>query len=231
MNKLLEKFLVVSIIIPMLIIPTALSVNGDQPVIASRISRIIYITVITDPDFYKSNNTLFGIEVDVEILNKDTENQTVIELSDFTTKVLINASFVNQSLVIEQIIYAHATIMHYSYQPGITVEHDLILFYINQTGLSHLPDGNYTLWRPIDIGTVFNPNDIAPGEQLITVITMKSGTMNITHSYFDIIEQPTEQPTDEVNFPLIYSLAFISIFSYVVTVFFRRKHRSIKSFD
>lgn len=226
MNKLLEKFLIVSIIIPMFILPTVLSVNGDQPVIASRISRIIYITVIADPDFYKPNITVFGIEVDVEILNRDTENQTVIELSDFTTKVLINASFVNQSLVIEQIIYAHATIMHYSYQPGITVEHDLILFYINQTGLSHLPDGNYTLWRPIDIGTVFNPNDITPGEQLITVITMKSGIMNITHSYFDIAEQPTEQPTDEAKFPLIFSLVFISLSSYVVIVILRRKRRN-----
>ena len=227
MNKLLEKFLIVSIIIPMLIFPTALSVNGDQPAITSRISRIIYITVIADSDFYKPNITVFGIEVDVEILNRDTENQTVIELSDFTTKVLINASFVNQSLVIEQIIYAHATIMHYSYQPGITVEHDLILFYINQTGLSHLPDGNYTLWRPIDIDTVFNPDDITPGEQLITVITMKSGIMNITHSYFDIAEQPTEQPTDEAKFPLIFSLVFISLSSYVFIVILRRKRRNI----
>ena len=209
----------------MFIFPTALSVNGDQPVIASRISRIIYISVITDPDFYKPNNTLFGIEAEVEILNRDTENQKVIELSDLTTKVFINASFVNQSLEIEQIVYAHATIMHYSYQPGITVEHTFIRAYINQTGLSHLPDGNYTLWRPIEMGT--NINDIAPGEQLITVITMKSGIMNITHSLFDIIEQPTEQPTDEVKFSPIISLVFISLSSYVIIVILRRKSRNI----
>ncbi len=227
MNKILEKFLIVSILIPMLIFPTALSVNGDQPVIASRISRISYITVITDPDFYRSNNTLFGIEAEVEILNRDTENQTVIELSDLTSKVLINASFVNQSLEIKQRVYAHATIMHYSYQPGITVEHAFIKFYINQTGLFHLPDGNYTLWRPIYIGTVFNPDDITPGEQLITVITMASGVMNITHSLFDITEQPTEQPTDEAKFSPIFSLVFISLSSYVFIVILRRKRRNI----
>ncbi len=219
MNQLLEKFLIVTIIIPILIFPTVLSVNGDQPVIASRISEIIYITVISDPDYYKPDNTFFGIEVEVEILNRDTENQSVIELSDFSPKVFINASFVNQSLEIEQIVYAHATIIHYSYQPSITVEYALIRFYINQTDLSHLPDGNYTLWRPIDMGSNFN--DITPGEQLLTVITTKSGIMNITYSFFDI----DNQPTDEVKFPLIFSLAFISLFSCVVIVFLRRKRR------
>lgn len=196
-----------------------LSVNGDQPVIASRISEIIYITVISDPDYYKPNNTFFGIAVEVEILNRGKENQSVIELADFFPKAFINASFVNQSLEIDQIAHAHETVMHYSYQSGITVESELIRFYINQTDLSHLPDGNYTLWRPIDMGSNFY--DITPGEQLITVITMASGIMNITYSLFDI----TEQSTDEVKFSPLFSLAFISLFSYVVIVFFTRKRR------
>lgn len=226
MNKSLEKFLTVIIIIQMLLLPI-LSIDGVQSVIASRVSEIIEVTPdVSGP--YQPDSTLFGIEVEVEILNRDNENQTVIELTDLNSDVFINASFVNQSLHIDQLSYGAAIITRYSYQPGIAVEFDLVKFYINQSGLSQLPDGNYTLWRPIFIEIA--SGNITAGETLLTIFSMTAGVMKITYSSFDY--QPTDenqntdgQPSDEVNLQLLVPLVFILLLSYVSVIYRRKKSR------
>ena len=63
--------------------------------------------------------------------------------------------------------------------------------------------------------------DIIEGDALLSTISITSGTINITYSDFDM----EEQPTNEVKFPPIFSLAFISLSSYMVTVYFKRKLR------
>ena len=81
-NKHLRNFLITSVIICIVVFPSELLVSGDKPVIASRVSEIIDITISTEPDYYKPNNTVFCIESKVEILNRDNKTQTVIEQAD-----------------------------------------------------------------------------------------------------------------------------------------------------
>jgi len=212
MKRKLGKILVIAIIIHLIVFQIILSVHGDLPVVASRISGISNISVIADHS--APNDTLFGISVEVEILNRADENQTVIELSDFRPNVFINATFVNQSLEIDPLACAHATIMRYSYQPGITSEGSLVKFYINQANLTYLPDGNYTLWRLIN--TAYIINNIT-SEELPAIITVSSGIVNITYIDFDYI------PTEITSFSFIFPIVFLSLFSLMVSLYIRRK--------
>ncbi|UJG43303.1 MAG: hypothetical protein K9W46_13135 [Candidatus Heimdallarchaeum endolithica] len=93
-----------------------------------------------------------------------------------------------------------------TYSPGITIENHSLKFYVNQTDLTYLPDGNYTLWRPIN-----------EGEELPAIIIIKSGIINITYSSFG------NQETEAVSFSLLSPLMlFLPLFSYVV-VFYKHK--------
>ena len=204
------------------VFPSELMVSGDKPVIASRISEIIDVSVITDPDYYKPNNTVFGIETEVEILNRDTKNQTVVEAADCYPKVNLNATLVDQSLEIDRISYCMDMFTMYYYQPNITVEYDLMMFYINQTGLSYLPDGNYTLWRYIRYGSAIDIYG-TPGEILLTFISMNSGIMNVTYSYFD--NPHTNGTSLTTTFPLMFPIAFLAIFSQIAAIYKKRKHK------
>ena len=219
-NKLLRKFLITSVIIGIVVFPSELMVSGEKPVIASRVSEIIDVTVIIDPDYYKPNNTLFGIETEVEILNRDTKNQTVVEAAICYPKVNLNATLVNQSLEIDRISSCMDMFAIYYYQPNITVEYDFMRFYINQTGLSHLPDGNYTLWRYIEYGSAAVGIG-TPGEMLLTFISMDSGNMNVAYSYFD------NPHTNEVSLTLMYSIMFsiffLAIFPQIAAIYKKRK--------
>ena len=220
-NKLLIKFLITSVTICIVVFPSEILAIGDKPVIASRISEIIEVTVITDPDYYKPNTTLFRIETEVEILNRDTKNQTVVEDAICYPKVNLNATLVNQSLEIDRMGSCMDMFAMYYYQPNITVEYDFMRFYINQAGLSHLPDGNYTLWRYIEFGSAVV--DGTPGEILLTFISMNSGIMNVTYSYFD---NPHINGTSLTNmFPLFIPIAFLAIFSQIAAIYKKRKHK------
>ncbi|NPD89636.1 MAG: hypothetical protein HGN29_13035 [Asgard group archaeon] len=217
MFKLLEKFLILIVIIQLLILSNVLAVTGNQPVIASRISEISEIAII-DLN-YQSSSTLFGIKTKVEILNRAEENQTVSVGVDCYPKVLISAVFVDQLLELEQWIWCLDMSKIYSYPPGITVEYEVVQFYINQKGLSQLPDGNYTLCRPIS------------GEQFPTIIIVNSGIIKIIyHSfYYNRTEevssdtQTPDQTTDDTNFLLTSPLVFIFLLSFLINVYKRRK--------
>ena len=209
--------MITSVIICMIVFPSELVVSGDKPVIASRISEIIDVSVLTEPDYYKPNTTLFGIETEVEILNRDTKNQTVVEVADCYPKVNLNATLVDQSLEIDRISICLDMFTMYYYQPNITVEYDFMMFYINQTGLSYLPDGNYTLWRYIEFGSAVV--DGTPGEMLLTIINMSSGIMNVTYSYFN------NPHTNEVSSTVMFPIVFLTIFSQITAVYKKRKHK------
>ncbi len=211
----MRNFLITSVIICIVVFPSELVVSGEKPVIASRVSEIIEVTVITEPDYYKPNNTVFGIETEVEILNRDTKNQTVVEDGICYPKVNINATLVNQSLEIDLIAYCLDMSAMYYYQPNITIEYDIMRFYINQTGLSHLPDGNYTLWRYIEYGPT--TVDGTPGEILLTFISMNSGIMNVTYSYFD------NPHTNEVSLTVMFPIAFLAITLQIAAIYKKRK--------
>lgn len=53
------------------------------------------------------------------------------EISDYSPKVFINESFENQLLEFEQIAYVHSTVMKYTYNLGISIEYDYVMFNIN----------------------------------------------------------------------------------------------------
>ncbi|MCE7737960.1 MAG: hypothetical protein KAU62_02205 [Candidatus Heimdallarchaeota archaeon] len=216
MIKPLGKYLTLILIAYICVSSINLSVSGNLPVIASRVSEVSEIAVITNL-YNKPNSTLFGIGVTVEILNRAEENQTVVELSDFYPKVFINATLSNQTLVIDPLMIAHATIMHYSYAPGITVEHSYVKFYINQSGLSQPEDGNYTLWRPINTG--YFVNNITTLE-LPALIKMNSGNMNVTYIEFDYY------PTEQTN--VSFALPLLSILLICTVIFAIRKKNSNK---
>ena len=208
MYKFLKSYFIMIGIITLIMVPSMVVATGEEPVLTSRISEITEITNSLDsdnPDYF-ANYTKFRITTEVEILNQADKNQTIIAPD---LKLWINASFVNHSLKLELDTMGVGMIYYETFSPGITVETHAVSAFVNQTGLTQLPDGNYTLWRRIE------------GEELLTTISVTSGTMNITYSSFDF------QPTDEVKFPSIFSLAFISLSSYVVIVFFRKKRRNV----
>lgn len=230
MIKSSNKFLTITLIFQILLLPIS-SVNGYQPVIDSRVSKINEITPnISGP--YQPNSTLFGIEVEVEILNRDNKSQTVIELTDLNSYAFINASFVNQSLQLDLLSYGAAIIRQYSYKPGITTEYNLMKFYINQSGLTYLPDGNYTLWRPILF--INSSGNITEGESLSTIISINDGNMNITYGSFNYqvpIEDDNnldinDQTTETINSPFTESLLIISLLSCVIVIW--RKKTKMK---
>ncbi|MCE7747790.1 MAG: hypothetical protein GPJ51_05295 [Candidatus Heimdallarchaeota archaeon] len=215
MNKKIGKFLTISLIVLTLLFPYTMVVEGEESTIASRISEISEVSVLHNSYFSEPNTTLFGINVTVEILNKEAENQTVTEISDYIPKVFINASLENQSLEFERLGYVHSTVMKYTYQPSITVEYSYVVFYINQTDLPYLPNGNYTLWRPIN--TAYQWLNTTKAEVLMTIITVTSGVLNITYPSFNY------GPTDNVTFSSISSLVFLSLCLYPIIRFRRRR--------
>ncbi len=204
MNTKSGKFLAISLIVFTLLLPCVLVVEGEESTIASRVSEISEVSELHNSYFSKPNTTLFGINVTVEILNKETENQTVTEISDYLPKVIINASLENQSLEFERLGYVHSTVMKHTYQPGITVEYSYVMFYINQTDLDQLPDGNYTLWRPIN--TAYQWLNTTKAEVLLTTINVSSGVLNITYIEFDY--NPTEVTSISFIFPIVFFLLF-----------------------
>ncbi|MCE7739803.1 MAG: hypothetical protein KAU62_13740 [Candidatus Heimdallarchaeota archaeon] len=215
MNKKIGKFLTISLIVLTLLLPYTMVVEGEESTIASRISEISEVSVLHNSYFSEPNTTLFDINVTVEILNKEAENQTVTEISDYIPKVFINASLENQSLEFERLGYVHSTVMKYTYQPGITVEYSYVVFYINQTDLDQLPNGNYTLWRPIN--TAYQWLNTTKAEVLMTIITVTSGVLNITYMDFDY--NPTEVTSTSFMTPIVFFL----LFSLMVASNIRRK--------
>lgn len=215
MNKKIGKFLTISLIVLTLLLSYTMVVEGEESTIASRISEISEVSVLHNSYFSEPNTTLFGINVTVEILNKEAENQTVTEISDYIPKIFINASLENQSLEFERLGYVHSTVMKYTYQPSITVEYSYVVFYINQTDLPYLPNGNYTLWRPIN--TAYQWLNTTKAEVLMTIITVTSGVLNITYPSFNY------GPTDNVTFSSISSLVFLSLCLYPIIRFRRRR--------
>ncbi|MHA1690616.1 MAG: hypothetical protein ACTSU7_03160 [Candidatus Heimdallarchaeaceae archaeon] len=212
------KFLVIGIFIPILVFPSILSAHVYLPLVASRVSKINEIVVIPNPDFQIPNVTLYGIDVDVEILNREDENLTVVELAILDPKVFIEAKFVNQSLEFEAMAIAFAQVKRYSYQSGITAENDYVVFYINQANMTQLPDGNYTLYRPIFWES--SEHSIVTGESLQTNITVTFGIVNITYANFSYLS------TDNVTFSNISSLVFLSLCLYPIIRFRRRRRKS-----
>lgn len=214
------KLLVISIFIPILVFPSIFSAHGYLPVIASRVSKINEIVVIPNPDFHIPNVTLYGIDVDVEILNRADENQTIVELAILDPKVFIDAKFVNQSLEFKAVAIGFNQVKRYSYQSGITAENDYVVFYINQANMTQLPDGNYILYRPIFWES---PElSIVAGETLQTNITVTSSIVNITYANFNY------QSTDNVTFTNTSSLVILSLCLYPIIRFRRRrKSRSV----
>ena len=216
MKAMVKKMLLIIMFLQLLLFPSALIVKGEHTIISSRVSLISDITINSYPNFFRPNTTQFSLNATVEILNRDDKNQSVIESSDISPKVCINASFVNQSLRLEIRGISHETIMDYSYLPGITVENHPMIFYINQTDLHYLPDGNYTFWRPINMVTQIS--DMTPGEALIAIIHMNSGIMNITYTQFDY--NPTQQSNFSISLPL-------SMLLLVILVIHKKKKRKL----
>ena len=224
----LEKFLIVTVMIQLLILSNVLVVIGDQPVIASRISEISEIAIIDLS--YQSSSTLFEIKTKVEILNRGEENQTITESCILDPQVFVNASFEDKSLELNSIGWCFDMFISYSYAPGITVEYEVVKFYINQTDLTQLPDGNYTLWRPIP-STGVRPGNVV-GEAFPTIITVNAGIITIIyHSfYYNYTEEVSSENnntenngTDETIFSLAFSLVFIFFLSFMISVYKRRK--------
>ncbi len=209
MYKLLKSYFIIIGIITLIIVPSMVAVIGEEPFLTSRISEITEITNSLDsdnPDYF-ANYTKFRITAEAEILNQADKNQTIIAPD---LKLWINASFVNHSLKLELDAMGVGMIYYETFSPGITVETLAVSAFVNQTGLTQLPDGNYTLWRRIE------------GEELLTTISVTSGILNITYSSFDF------QPTDEVNLSFVPPLVFISLFSHAIVVHLRRKARITK---
>ncbi|MHA1668595.1 MAG: hypothetical protein ACTSUR_08055 [Candidatus Heimdallarchaeaceae archaeon] len=215
MNKLSKRLCsITTILVIVFTFSSVLTVTGFQPIVSSRVSKILEVKVLTGY-YSEPNKTLFGISTEVEILNRAEENQTVVDVNNLNCKVFINASFVNQSLAIEPISFGYPAFMYYSYPPGITVEYEQLKFNINQVGLSRLPDGNYTLWRPIN--TAYPQVNFTTAEALLTNITVVSGIMNISYPNFTMYTIP------ELNSTFTLPVVVIFLFSCVVTIVRRKK--------
>ncbi|MHA1686054.1 MAG: hypothetical protein ACTSYD_06545 [Candidatus Heimdallarchaeaceae archaeon] len=211
--KKVSKVIITATLFLILLLANSSNLKGYQPIISSRVSEILEITSLQEN---LENKSLFNIKVEVEILNRAATNQTVVELSDVQPKTIINASLADSTLQLEQISYAHATIMRYTYQPGITTETSLIEFYINKSGITQLPDGNYTLWRPINTAYPFINETTA--EAKLTFLTVKDGEIEVT--YPDFNWEPVK--TNKIPYELLTPLGIGVIIGTIV--YLRRRH-------
>ena len=216
MDKSKKKILIGIIIIQLLLFSNIIQANGDITVIASRVSKISEIKVDDNPRYLKPNHTLFSFDAEVEILNRGDENQTVTELGDFDPKVRIYASLVNKSIeLIQKVSYSTAW-TDFTYSPGITTEYEPVRLYINQSGLSHLPDGNYTLDRPINTASRYGAGE--PAEALLTLFQMISGIINITYTNFTVLTIPEKTSA--------YSIQLTTIFLISIAILVVRRKRT-----
>jgi len=151
------------------------------------------------------NHTLFSFDAEAEILNRDDENQTVVEVGDFDPKGRIYASLVNQSLEMIQEVSYFTGGTDFTYSPGITTEYEPGRLYINQSGLSHLPDGNYTLDRPINTAYKYGVGE--PAEVLLTFFQMISGIINITYANFTVLILPEETSAFSIQLTTIFLIS------------------------
>ena len=202
-----KKILIGIIIIQLLLFSNMIQANGDIPVIASRISKISEIKVGDDPDLLGPNHTHFSFDVEVEILNRDDENQTVTEAADCDPKVRIYASLVNQSIEMIALRSCASEFTDFTYSPGITIEYEPINVYINQSGLSHLPDGNYTLDRPINAAYKYGVGE--PAEVLLTFFQIISGIINITYTNFTVLTLPEETSAFSIQLTIMFLISII----------------------
>ncbi|MHA1829538.1 MAG: hypothetical protein ACTSX6_12940 [Candidatus Heimdallarchaeaceae archaeon] len=218
MNKTIKKISISMIFVVLFLFFEGFVAFGDVPVIASRISKIDEnFSIHSSGRYYKPNNTLFSLNIEEEILNRAGENQTVVEAADCDTKACINASFVNQSLEMEPIGLCLNIPAYYTYPPGITKEYETIMFYINQTGLTQLPDGNYTLGRPINTAAKYGFGE--PAEVLVTRISIIDGVWNISYPNFTVY--PVPELSSTITLPVVVTF----LFSYAIAVVRRRKRR------
>ncbi len=184
MKHSVKKITISLALLQLLILSNIASVEGEYTIVSSRVSLISDISINSYPNLLKPNTTQFSLNATVEILNRDDQNQTLIE-SSTSPYVFLNVSFVNQSLELTVRSIGSGSVETCSYPPGITVEVHPMIFYVNQTDLPYLPDGNYTFWRPIYIETLFYNTTL--GDAYEAILQMSSGVMNITYIPFDYI--------------------------------------------
>ncbi len=181
------NFIVILVLLSSLFVCPLTVIGEDIPIIASRISDVTEISIIDDIDLNKPNNTLFRINTTVEILNRCSENYTVYENADYYPKIVIGASFVNKSLDLEPRIISFDMGVDYTYAPALTTEYESLLFYINQSDLSYLPDGNYTVLRPIS--TLYPSNS----ELLPVQFQVSSGVAYYVYANFTNLTIPSNE--------------------------------------
>ncbi len=182
MKLSVKKITITLVLFQLLILSNIASVEGEYTIVSSRVSLISDISINSFPSIIRPNTTQFSLNATVEVLNRDDQNRTVIEPNTIPY-VFLNVSLVNQSLELEVYAFDSGSVESRSFIPGITVEVHPMIFYVNQTDLPYLPDGNYTFWRPINIETPFY--NTTPGDAYEAILRMSSGEMNITYIPFD----------------------------------------------
>ena len=200
MKKQFNFLVILVLLLTVLLIPLTVG-SEDIPIIASRISDVTEISIINDIDLNKPNNTLFRINTTVDILNRCSENFTVYENAEYYPKIVIGVSFVNQSLDLEPRIISFDAGTDYTYTPAITTEYESLLFYINQSDLPYLPDGNYTVLRPIN--TLYPSN----AELLPVQFQVSFGVADFTYANFTVLTIPSDETVSSVHY-LIFGLLF-----------------------
>ena len=128
--------------------------------------------------------------------------------------MFLNVSFVNKSLFIEEKTINFPTYKTFTYQAGITSEYEPLHFYVNQSGLSDLPDGNYTLWRRIK-EDLYVENPV--GEELYTNITVTAGIIAITYANF------SNTQNGEISYKVYTSIFALTLFSLGIIVYRKQK--------
>lgn len=191
MKNILRKIIGIFLVSCCIAVMIQISFANEDITIYTRVSLISEITINDEIDYAKPNTTVFSLNAEVEILNTEKENQTIIDPYNAYPKVSINASINNSSLSLEIYSISLDTIEFYTYKPGITKENNLMILYINQTGLTEFPDGSYIFWRQIYIGTSIA--DMYEGKAISTNISIVAGVMNISYGSFEGKENPTEE--------------------------------------
>ena len=222
MYRSLRRLCLFLLLISSIVFSNILSTYGEQNVFSSRISEISEIIVKSTPSLDRPQITEFAIRTKVEILNSGEENNSYTDSCIYYPRIRINAVFVNKSLGLEQIIWCGDLVWTYTYPPGITEEIEEIAFYINQTGLTRLPDGNYTINFPLP-----------EGKEYAAIIVVDSAEIEIIyHSFYynrteEIITENNNQSTEETDIMLEISLIsiFVSVTLARVIAIYSRKRR------
>ncbi len=208
--KRMNKIILFSVIIMLIIFANA---NTTKSIFGLNIPIDTGITHLswTETEFHDPGEgySYFNFTIDYYIHNPSLKTETItLPYSALGFMANMTVDFVDENLAVYYYHFIAACVLGYiDVEPGITFEVVRYMLAINETGLTILPDGIYTIWI-----FCYGVLDVTFNE---TIMTMDNGAANVTFGDIPSV-------TIGFQFPIVVLLGSI-IISTLIVVRKRRK--------